>query len=579
MASQDFSPPRAPTVSCGDQGITLGGYAAKQCPVRTHNDFSPTVPTPERETAPELQADFDAGIAFEAEIFAELRRIHPDAVLIGPELRRHRAVAATLEAIDAGAPLILGGWLPDDSAGGRKGKPDILVRIDGGYLPADVKNHMTIAPAGPKSTATVASLDRPDNWFAVEELKPEKHRYDDGIQLAHYTRMLQTMGIHPGNDLLRGAIIGTSLLKPDGVDPGPVFVWYDLTEPVRTTFSRRNGRVRRSLLECYDYEHQLRLTVASAALNSTGSIDDPEPLVVPVGQKECVECPYVDWCASQMGPEDASLAITRGRLDSREWRTLRRMGFGTVTALADLDPESLEFLNAYHPEVSHRSRDSARKRLIGVVRQAGMIRDDVAIAPIGNGPVEVPAADIEIDFDLEWDTDGRIYQWGLRIRDGQDESTARYEPAVSFARLDDEEENRLAGQVASRISGLREHAASTGRSLAVYHWSHPEVSMTKRFDNVAAALDGVTVDLLDWLTANFHVRGGAGIKDIAPLFGFAWAVEGPGGRASQEKIEITRAGGDDARDAQQWCLRYNESDVAAQAAIRDGLRAMFPLIS
>jgi len=39
---------------------------------------------------------------------------------------------------------------------------------------------------------------------------------------------------------------------------------------------------------------------------------------------------------------------------------------------------------------------------------------------------------------------------------------------------------------------------------------------------------------------------------------------------------VARAGGPDAADAKQWCLSYNESDVAAQAVIRDGLRAMFP---
>lgn len=41
------------------------------------------------------------------------------------------------------------------------------------------------------------------------------------------------------------------------------------------------------------------------------------------------------------------------------------------------------------------------------------------------------------------------------------------------------------------------------------------------------------------------------------------------------KIETARGEGPDALEARQWCLRYNESDVAAQAAIRDGIREMF----
>jgi len=35
------------------------------------------------------------------------------------------------------------------------------------------------------------------------------------------------------------------------------------------------------------------------------------------------------------------------------------------------------------------------------------------------------------------------------------------------------------------------------------------------------------------------------------------------------------AGAAEGLDAQEWCLRYNESDVAAQAAICDELRVMF----
>jgi predicted RecB family nuclease len=184
-------------------------------------------------------------------------------------------------------------------------------------------------------------------------------------------------------------------------------------------------------------------------------------------------------------------------------------------------------------------------------------------------------ADIEIDFDIEWDKSGRIYQWGLRIRDGQDDGTSRYEPIVSFAGLDDEGELRLAERFADRITQLRTESESAGRTVAVYHWSHVEVSNTRKFACVAAALDGVTVDLLPWFTGTFHVRGKASIKAVAQLFGFTWAVEDPGGRLSQEKIDIARGGGAEVLEAQEWCLRYNESDVAAQAAIRDGLRVMF----
>ena len=133
--------------------VLLGGYAAKHCPVRVHNDFSPAVPTLQWEPSPEDQLRLDAGIAFEAAVFARLRALHPNCVLIGADLRRGDAISATMAAMDDGVGLILGGWLPDDFAGGRKGRPDLLIRIEGGYVPGDVKGHNTIKPA--KATAAV----------------------------------------------------------------------------------------------------------------------------------------------------------------------------------------------------------------------------------------------------------------------------------------------------------------------------------------------------------------------------------------------------------------------------------------
>ncbi len=100
--------------------------------------------------------------------------------------------------------------------------------------------------------------------------------------------------------------------------------------------------------------------------------------------------------------------------------------------------------------------------------------------------------------------------------------------------------------------------------------------MTRRFACVTTALEGITVDLRAWFLTTFHVRGNASIKAVAQFFDFAWAVDDPGGRLSMGKIELARGTDADALEARQWCLDYNQSDVSAQAVIRDGLRAMFP---
>jgi hypothetical protein len=114
-----------------EKPILLGGYAAKRCPVRTHNDVAPLVPIPEWAPSAELQADFDAGRQFEDEVFAELARIHPGtAQLFDPGLRKGQAIAKTLAAMESGFT-----WAVDDPGGrlsqakiehARGGGPEVL---------------------------------------------------------------------------------------------------------------------------------------------------------------------------------------------------------------------------------------------------------------------------------------------------------------------------------------------------------------------------------------------------------------------------------------------------------------------
>lgn len=160
------------------------------------------------------------------------------------------------------------------------------------------------------------------------------------MQLAHYTRMLQACGHHAGDELLLGAIIGTSRVSlAPGTSAELVLAWHDLAEPVVSTYSRSRSKAKRSLLERYDHEHAFRMKVARRALEIVGSPGDPPPLVTPIGQAECSSCPYKAPCTAAMG-DDPSAAITVGRLDIREWLTLRSMGVTTTLELAVRRPES-----------------------------------------------------------------------------------------------------------------------------------------------------------------------------------------------------------------------------------------------
>lgn len=566
--------------------VLLGGYAAKQCPVRVQNDYLPLVPRLRWIPSPEDQARLDAGNAFEANVFKDLVAINPTAVVVDSQLARADAIAVTVQAMDSGAHLILGGWLPDDVDGGRTGRPDILVKVDHGYLPADVKSHLTLNRSKATS-AVISALASPTEkvdvpgWTAATT-----HRYLDGLQLAHYTRMLEACGYHPGPGQRWGAVLGTSRLEsPTGQDPQWVLVWYNLDEQLGFTYSRSRGKARRSLLERYDHEHGFRVKVADNARRVTEGDDAPGPLVEPVGQDECGTCPYELWCAQQMGDDDPSAAISVGRLSPREWLTLRRLGVTTTAALSGLDADDPLFFDDYFAEVSNFSRAEARKRLIAAIGRAEMICDGIEIARTDDGPARVQVADVEIDIDIEWDIDNRVYMWGARLRRGGDKSTARYiTDFVDWEPLDSRRERDLAARFLAWLRAQSEAAVAAGQTLKVFHWSHPERSKLISILGLAEVGDlvdpetGVFMDLEKVFKSNFISLHGSGIKKVAPIFGFSWRVDDPGGAISQTYLSRVRSSDDldEVAAAKEWLLSYNEDDNAAMAAIRDGMSIWTP---
>jgi len=550
-------------------GIRLGGYPAKRCPRAVHNTFAPGTPSPEPVSA-ETQRLFDGGLDFEAEVTDVLRTALGDRATILAQADPpawDQLVEDTVAAMGRGDEVIVNGRLP--AVGQRLGAPDVLVRVGPAdaptYLPVDIKHHHTTASATRNAVLSYSALDSPaDRRIDPDRSSRGGHRRDDTMQLAHYTRMLQDLGYHPGEEHLIGGIIGTDPYD-DLTSYSHGITWYDLSEATERTYSASadGHRKDRSALERYDHEFAFRLDVADAA--SRG-----EELVRPIGTDECFTCVWADYCAEIAGPEDASFALTHGRLRMREWNALAARGVRTIDELASL-PITSELLEDFATNApSRRGQAGAETALRAAVERARMIRDDIAIEPLGRWPV-VPTADIEVDFDIEWGTDQRIYQWGLRIRDGQDERSARYEPVISFEPLDAAAEEALAEALADRLEALIANADRRGLSLTVFHWSHPETSMTRRFDRVAQLLEGRTFDLCAWMKANFRVRESFSIKNVAPIFGFEWGVEDAGGFSSMEKIALARTSGPDSDAARAWCLEYNEADVAAQAAIRDAL--------
>ncbi|MCH9728206.1 MAG: ribonuclease H-like domain-containing protein [Actinomycetia bacterium] len=550
-----------------DREPALGAYAAKRCPRVAHNDHAPTSP-PKASIDPAKQRLIEEGVLFERAITDRIEQAFEGSgrtVLDAASKNWEATTDATWEAMRDGIEVIINGRLPD--VDGRRGAPDVLVRIGAGYIPIDIKNHQTLVESKTKSV-TVSTIADPARRFAYP-LRSDgtSNRRGDCMQLTHYTRMLQRLGCHPGGradsdpELLFGGIIGTSDFTAATGDRYGI-TWYQLAQAREMTYSASASAHRRTrtMLDRYDHEFAFRRKVAAAARRG-------DEIVKPLGTEECDDCAWNSYCVTVAGPDDASFAIKTGRLDMREWKFLYDRGITTVETLARLDPASIA---ADFAEYSTKSKPA--ERLANATRRAQMALDGNAFQPVDGWPT-IPAADIEADFDIEWDANGRIYQWGLRVRAGQDDSTARYETDfVSFDEIDDEAETALADKFAARINTLAEAADAQGKSFTVFHWHHVELTMTRKFPNVQAALQNRTFDLCRWYQANFFARDGSSIKIVAALFGFHWGVEDAGGHNSQAQVATARGSGPEAQAACEWLLRYNEADVAAQAAIRDGLR-------
>lgn len=555
--------------------FTLDAYAARSCPVKTHNKFHPGVQVPSSGDEG-LRERFHGGVTFEAEVLDVLLRGFRGSVLDGralTELPTAEQEKIARAAMAAGVQVLIGPLLPRDPDQHRSGRPDLLLRAaDGGYFPGEIKFHRVSDARREPASLTWSSLTDPLNRA---ELPGRRFRYNwrlnDLLQLAHYYRMLQRLGRAAAEPL--AVVVGT-----DEVDElGRVLSWVDLSLPVVPPSPR--GRTdpfdaeQVSTLERYDAEHALRVELAQAAAALAPT--DP-PLLEPIVNRECGWCQWWDVCRPRLDDDDLSLKISKSPLDVHEIQVLRDLGVATVTELADADVEAL--LPEYLPKVTHRVGAEDRLRLAW--RRSLLMARGVDFDRVTEGPIDLPSGTVEIDLDIETSVTDRVYLWGFSVSDSRDGSHY-YQHFSAFEELDDEAEVALA---ASAMTWLRDLV--DGVDALVFHYSDYEVvrleRLARRSESAplawAVAWAGEHFfDLFTVIRTHFFGTQGLGLKVVASkAAGFHWRDATPGGLNSQSWFDEAVSGeSEQARaEARQRVLEYNEDDVEATWHVRRWLRTL-----
>lgn len=187
---------------------------------------------------------------------------------------------------------------------------------------------------------------------------------------------------------------------------------------------------------------------------------------------------------------------------------------------------------------------------------------------VTSGPLHVPAGDVELDVDCEFDLGGVVYLWGVLHTDtATGESTYQ-----SFGSPDqdlDESANSL--QFLSWATAVVSGAKAEGRRVVWYHYGHAERVQLRRLLGPAAEafLEHGTDLLTEVIRPNFYAPMGYGLKSIGASLDATWRTAGASGADTTEWVGRARAG-----DAAAWqkLLDYNKDDTRATLTVR---RALF----
>jgi predicted RecB family nuclease len=588
----------------------LDAYATQRCEVRLQHSFDDQLSGLIRREATEAERRrIDGGRNHEAAVLSSMaEHLGEDYVEISQD-ERSDAQLETILAIEQGVPVIAKAWLPVDEIGRRIGRPDLLVKTTDGYLPVEVKLHLLSTPGnGALKTSALSSPFVADATSVPGHKLRKKALWFDALQLAHYRKMLESIGASAQIDGLLGGVID-----------GSQTLWWidrDLT----------HGRTRQRVIDAYDERFADRLALVEATIERNEDPSLPRQRS-PWWHKECETCPYREHCHSELVDTDDVSLVRWSTPESLA--TLRAAGVTTRHQMADLDLEVIDLgtrladtamplptvierasaadrgepitevvgqrtavrrhLSAAHIETVADlvDRDPISLVLAGTVRDLGRLvrRARAGVAggvarSIAAESIDAARADVEVDIDME-SYGHATYLWGALVSTnvpvvGVDEG---YRAFVTFDPLSHRQEAEIFADFWSWLTTVKQAASEQGLSFKSYcFWRAAEEGQMRqaaRIGGPGLPSEGELrsffssedwVDLHELCKDQLVTEGPLGLKVMATKAGFVWRDEDPSGEASigwyEEAMESSSS------RARQRLLNYNEDDVIATRALR-----------
>ena len=400
-------------------------------------------------------------------------------------------------------------------SGDLLGIPDLLRRECTGYLAGDIKSG-----AGAEGSEDLA--------------KPKKHY---AVQLALYTDILEQTGLSAGR---KG------------------FIWDIHGNEVDYDFARPQSRNNPSTLW---QEYEAVLSHARAILSRDRETRAAYASI-------CKLCHWHSACRKQLNKaDDLTLIPELGRAK----RDVMIDTVPTVDALAYADPSE------FHTGRKTIFRGIGPATLDKFSERARLLAAGSDAKPYLKQPLELPAAPVELFFDIEVDPmRDHCYLHGFVERSNGDSNSERFVYFFAEEATEEAEKNAFAQawefMRASRPCAIYYYAPYEKTIYRKLREKYPDVCS---LDELEALFDAAeTVDLYtdvvrkhtEWPTHDYS------LKTLARYLGFDWKDTDPSGASSIEWFHQWTDTGDET--IRQRILAYNEDDCRATRVLRDALQSM-----